>query len=164
MSMKNCNDTSGNRTRDLPACRAMPQKSAPPRISNFYIFKRVNGKTQTLYIYIYIPLNNEPVYRSHSVNPTCWIIRCLNICRDKKYFSFPKCPDRLLGPTQTTIRWVPGSVPGVKRPGPEFNNSPSSSEKVKNEWGNIYAAPICLHVVDRDKFILSIFTPLKPSG
>jgi hypothetical protein len=24
MSMKNCNDTTGNRTRDLPACSAVP--------------------------------------------------------------------------------------------------------------------------------------------
>ena len=29
--MKNSNDTIGNRTRDLPACSAMPQPTAPPR-------------------------------------------------------------------------------------------------------------------------------------
>ena len=32
MSMKNCNDTIGNRTRDLPACSAVPQPTAPPRL------------------------------------------------------------------------------------------------------------------------------------
>ena len=31
MSMKNSNDTIGNRTRDLPACSAMPQLTALPR-------------------------------------------------------------------------------------------------------------------------------------
>jgi hypothetical protein len=31
MSMKNSNDTIGNRTRDLPACSAVPQSTAPPR-------------------------------------------------------------------------------------------------------------------------------------
>jgi hypothetical protein len=31
MSMKNSNDTIGNRTRDLPACSAVPQTTAPPR-------------------------------------------------------------------------------------------------------------------------------------
>jgi len=31
MSMKNFNDTIGNRTRDLPACSAVPQPTAPPR-------------------------------------------------------------------------------------------------------------------------------------
>ena len=33
VSMKNSNDI-GNRTRDLPDCRAMPQPTAPPRASN----------------------------------------------------------------------------------------------------------------------------------
>ena len=31
MSIKNSNATIGNRTRDLPACRAVPQPTAPPR-------------------------------------------------------------------------------------------------------------------------------------
>jgi hypothetical protein len=31
LSMKNSNDTTGNRTRDLPACSAEPQPTAPPR-------------------------------------------------------------------------------------------------------------------------------------
>jgi len=31
MSIKNSNDTIGNRTRDLPACSAVPQQTAPPR-------------------------------------------------------------------------------------------------------------------------------------
>jgi hypothetical protein len=30
--MKNSNDTIGNRTRDLPACRAVPQPTAPPQM------------------------------------------------------------------------------------------------------------------------------------
>ena len=30
--MKNSNDTIGNRTRDIPACTAVPQPAAPPRI------------------------------------------------------------------------------------------------------------------------------------
>ena len=32
MSMKNSNDTIGNRTRDLPACSTVPQPTAPPRV------------------------------------------------------------------------------------------------------------------------------------
>jgi len=31
MLMKNCNDTNGNRTRDLPACNSVPQPTSPPR-------------------------------------------------------------------------------------------------------------------------------------
>ena len=30
--MKNSNDTIGNRTRDLPACSAVPQTTAPPNV------------------------------------------------------------------------------------------------------------------------------------
>ena len=32
MSIKNSNDAIGNRTRDLPACSAVSQPSAPPRV------------------------------------------------------------------------------------------------------------------------------------
>ena len=38
MSTKNSNDTIGNRTRDLPACNAVPQPTAPPRAFHGYIF------------------------------------------------------------------------------------------------------------------------------
>jgi len=31
MSMKNSNDTIGNRTHDIPGCSAVPQPTAPPR-------------------------------------------------------------------------------------------------------------------------------------
>jgi hypothetical protein len=33
MSMKSSNDTIGNRTRDLPACSAVPQPTAPPAVA-----------------------------------------------------------------------------------------------------------------------------------
>ena len=35
MSMKNSNYTTGNRTRELLACSAVPQPTAPPRATNF---------------------------------------------------------------------------------------------------------------------------------
>jgi len=34
--MKNPKDTIGNRTRDLPACSAVPQPTAPPRVPQYY--------------------------------------------------------------------------------------------------------------------------------
>ena len=38
--MKNSNGTIGNRTRDLPACCAVPQPTAPPRLApNKFTFK-----------------------------------------------------------------------------------------------------------------------------
>ena len=36
ISMKNSNDTIGNRTRDLPACSAVLQPTAPPRAPSTY--------------------------------------------------------------------------------------------------------------------------------
>ena len=47
--MKNSSDTIGNRTRDLPACSAVLQPTAPPRAPYIYIYiydisrLRVNG-------------------------------------------------------------------------------------------------------------------------
>ena len=52
--MKKSNDTIGNRTRDLPVCRAVPQPTAPPRAPHFqqYNFKYVtftrNNRSQCL--------------------------------------------------------------------------------------------------------------------
>jgi hypothetical protein len=42
MSMKNSNDI-GNRTRGLPACSAVPQPTAPPRVS-IYTDGKLRGK------------------------------------------------------------------------------------------------------------------------
>jgi len=42
MSMKNSIDTIEYRTRDLPACRAVPQPTAPPG-APFYILLRLNS-------------------------------------------------------------------------------------------------------------------------
>jgi len=54
MSIKNSNDTIGNRTRDLPACTAVSQPTVPPRASGRIV----------LYIYIYIYI----VYKKSSRN------------------------------------------------------------------------------------------------
>jgi len=36
MSLKNSNDTIGNRNRDLPTCGAVPQQTAPPRATVYH--------------------------------------------------------------------------------------------------------------------------------
>jgi hypothetical protein len=36
--MTNSNETNGNRTRDLPACSAVSQPTAPPRAPNCFIY------------------------------------------------------------------------------------------------------------------------------
>jgi hypothetical protein len=40
--MKNSNDTIGNRTCKLPACRAVPQPTAPLRAPPLYMFWQIN--------------------------------------------------------------------------------------------------------------------------
>ena len=39
MSMENSDDTIGNRTRDLPACSAVPQPTAPPGAPTIFQYK-----------------------------------------------------------------------------------------------------------------------------
>ena len=48
--MENSNDTIGNRTRDLPACSAVPQPTAPPRAPDIKSIriKKVNVPVQTM--------------------------------------------------------------------------------------------------------------------
>ena len=48
MSMKNCNDTIGNRTRDLLTCSAVPQPTAPQRAPHWTVQHALN--TQLLSI------------------------------------------------------------------------------------------------------------------
>jgi hypothetical protein len=48
MSMKNSNDTVGNRTDDLPDCSAVPQPTAPPRAKFLFCVTII----QTIYIHV----------------------------------------------------------------------------------------------------------------
>jgi hypothetical protein len=64
----------------------------------------------------------------------------------------------VLGFTQSPIKWVPGSFPGVKRPGPEVNHTPSSAE-VKNELSYTSVPPVCIDSLDDETFaFLKIIT------
>ena len=56
MSMKNSNDINRNRTRDFPACSAVPQPTAPPRSPN-----KIVGSTHYFSAYI-IFINNHTSY------------------------------------------------------------------------------------------------------
>jgi len=57
------NDSIGNRTRDLPACSAVPQPTAPPRAPTLYEY------------YIYSRLSPFLFY-THVGIITFWILRC----------------------------------------------------------------------------------------
>jgi hypothetical protein len=65
MSVKNSSDTIGNRTRDLPACSAVPQPTAPPRapypvctynfcVSYMFLFQYQKRQRKCKYVRKYI--------------------------------------------------------------------------------------------------------------
>jgi len=95
MSMKNSNDTIRNRTRNLPACSAVPQPTAPPCTPNNSDIKKliaeqenggwggggnrdcknITGRLVTtlsskLLIFVFNPLNTE-------LNPICHLLALL---------------------------------------------------------------------------------------
>jgi hypothetical protein len=55
MSMKNRKDTFGNRNRDLPACSAVPQPTAPPRDPIYGKVRKLKKRTLsevTCFVYV----------------------------------------------------------------------------------------------------------------
>jgi hypothetical protein len=63
-------------------------------------------------------------------------------------FLFSTASRPVLGPTQSPVQWVPGSLSlAGKRPGREANHSPSASAKVKNVWSCTSTSPMRLHGV-----------------
>jgi hypothetical protein len=55
MSMKNSNDTIGNRFRDLPVCSAVPQPTAPPGIPpNCSTFSFPQGHPEAAHIFFFV--------------------------------------------------------------------------------------------------------------
>jgi hypothetical protein len=54
---------------------------------------------------------------------------------DKNFFHLSMLSRPVVGPTQTSIQWVPGALsPWVKQPGREPDHSPPGSAEVKKMW------------------------------
>jgi hypothetical protein len=59
-----------------------------------------------------------------------------------RFFSSPRRPDRLWGPPNPPIQWVPGALsPGLKRLGRVADHSPPISAEVKNTWIYTFTSP-----------------------
>ena len=68
------------------------------------------------------------------------MVRCLNPGRGRKFLSFPKRPDRPLGPITLSVQRLHSfRHPGIKPPGREGGYPPSSIAGVKNEWSSTCA-------------------------
>ena len=74
----------------------------------------------------------------------------------EEMFLSSKTPAAGVAPTQRPSRSLPMAFPGVKRPEPEVDHSPSYSVKVNNVWRYAYPPPpLCLHGKHRDSFVYS---------
>ena len=95
MSMKNSNDTIGNRTRNLLTCSAVPQPTALPRAPtkyqaycNFNIGKYICSKTTksaslnlpALHITLYMRLSLECCFRHILPEPSCLSVLHNKLC------------------------------------------------------------------------------------
>ena len=89
MSMENSNDTSGNRTRDLRACSAVPQPTAPPRVPSYSSTNRnlvgtlrfMSKKTAMLLCKIWGFSHRVKPWRLVDKYRHLWETSCLLVCR-----------------------------------------------------------------------------------
>ena len=89
---------------------------------------------------------------------TVWV---WNPGRGKRFSLLQKHPDRLWGPSSLLCNGYRGSSQGIKQPGREFDNSPPSSDEVKNEWSYTSAPIVWLHWMDRDSFAFTFYLQLS---
>jgi hypothetical protein len=66
MSTKNSNDCIGNRTRDLPACGAVPQPSVPPRAPQLQLYRFINHQRRPIRVTDYI--NKDETQRETKIH------------------------------------------------------------------------------------------------
>jgi len=74
MSMKNSNDTVGNRTRDLPTCSAVPLRTAPPRAredSAGTLMKRDNAQKSADLVYFATEASSHAYSRTLTFSWNC---------------------------------------------------------------------------------------------
>jgi len=84
------------------------------------------------------------------------MFRCPNSGKAKRFSSPPKRPDSSGAHPAYYSVCVGFLLRRLKRPGPEFVQSPPRRTKLKNEWSCTSTVHIHLHVVDRDKLPCSV--------
>jgi hypothetical protein len=127
--MKNSSDTIGKRTRDLPACIAVPQLTAPPRAPSLSC---TEGK-QCDYSYIQRGLYSDWL----------WAGRFGDRIPVEARFSFPA----QIGPKAHPASCTMGTVflSGVKRPERGFDHPRLSSAELRTGRSYTSTFHLCLH-------------------
>jgi hypothetical protein len=77
MSMKNSNDTIGNRTRDLPTCSVVPQSTALPRVAE--VVKCVYAETEEYVFTTRKQLGGHDNFQKESYSRPKKCTECLDI-------------------------------------------------------------------------------------
>ena len=106
--MKNSNDIIGNRTRDLPACRAVSQPTAPPRAPIYYtnrpftaiptFFRFICNQLTPLFPCLYVLLRDGIGQSEYRLGYMLGNERTVSTFgRDKRIFSSAKRRNRLSG-------------------------------------------------------------------
>jgi hypothetical protein len=143
--MKNSTDTIGNRTRDLPACSAVPQPTVLPL---FYITCWKEHSRWGSFVFQF----GKMLMRDG--------ISFVIIRQGKRLFCSPKRPDRRRGRHNRLFSGNRGYLPGVNRPGREVKLRSPSNAEAKNEWSYTSTPAKCLREVDRGNFTCSPFRQL----
>ena len=112
MSMKNSNDTIGNRTRDLPSCSAVSQPTVPPRVpfkSSVYILRGFPCLITTRFLYF------QGRFQCLSVTCSCWnaFVLCtwfMYIVNIGTALELHECRSYIIGTTQLLQFWRKSST------------------------------------------------------
>jgi hypothetical protein len=94
--MKNSNDNIGDRTRDLPACSAVPQPNAPPRVELHYqylheqrIFRITVFYNNYCYIMLFLDVISCHFIPVLSLRPALWLLcQHINILKSSDFFTY----------------------------------------------------------------------------
>jgi hypothetical protein len=78
--MKNSSDTIGNRTRNLPACTAVSQPSAPPRVPLHIVVMLNYDHLKNVYIYLRALATGSPTERRRSALFSIMIATLTEFC------------------------------------------------------------------------------------
>jgi hypothetical protein len=97
MSMKNSNDTLGNRTRALPVCSAVPQPTAPPLAPHENVPSYLTANAHSFYT-LQLLHHEKSLYFSHRIFPRITKARNKSIT-----------PLNNVDPTVLTIMAAPGA-------------------------------------------------------